>query len=254
MTTSPFTSSNANTIFTHPFLSSSILLIRTEQVVNRALSQVIAIDDLESESSLVGSVFWRIKNLFNEGRDIMTETERLCHISSTLQTLALVAQADSPVRQVCQACLDSLVTVTRRKALVILNHSLSSEQIEDLSKTWGVNSDNNAIITLPPELKTLWANIPPEADDVQVCNHVQPLVNWARSRDIGLLPGDLIIIGEELVATLAVIAGMDKDILAVCATTRRESVEKTMPDGSVQKTNVFRHVRFRQIPIPVLTR
>lgn len=250
MTTSTTTSSNA--IFTHPFLSASVLLDRTEQTINRTLSQVIAIDDLESESSLVGSVFWRIKDLLGEGRDIMTETERLCHIQSTLQTLALVAQADSPVRQVCQACLDSLVTVTRRKALVVLNHPLSPEQIEDLSKTWGVNSD--AIITLLPELKTLWANIPPEADDVQVCMHVQPVIDWARSKDIGLLPGDIIIIGGELVATLAVIAGMDKDILPVCATTRRESVEKTMPDGSVQKTNVFRHVRFRQIPIPIVTR
>lgn len=251
MSTSTTTSFQA-AISTYPFLSASVLLTRTEQVVNRTLSQVIAIDDLESESSLVGSVFWKIKNLLGEGRDIMTETERLCHIGSTLQTLTLVAQADSLVRQVCQACLDSLVTVTRRKALVILNHPLSKEQIEDLSKTWGVNSD--AIITLPPELKQLWANIPPEADDIQVCNHVQPLVNWAGSKDIGLLSGDLIIIGGELVATLAVIAGMDKDILSVCATTRRESVEKTMPDGSVQKTNVFRHVRFRQIPIPVLTR
>lgn len=235
------------------FLSASVLLTRTEHTVNRTLSQVIAIDDLESESSLTSSVFWRIKDLLGEGRDTMTEQERLCHIQSTLQTLALVAQADSPVRQVCQACLDSLVTVTRRKALVILNHPLSPEQIEDLSRTWGVNSDDNAIITLPSELKTLWANIPPEADDVQVFNHVQPISNWARSKDIGLLPGDMIIIGGELVATLAVIAGMDKDILPVCATTRRESVEKTMPDGSVQKTNVFRHVRFRQIPIPTLT-
>lgn len=253
MSTSTTTSSAATSAtFTHPFLSASVLLNRTEQTINRALSQVIAVDDLESESSLAGAIFWRIKDLLNEGRDTMTELEQLYHISSSLQAWVTNARPDSPVRQVCQACLDSLVTVTRRKALVILNHPLSPEQIEDLSKTWGVNSD--AIISLPPELKTLWANIPPEADDVQVCMHVQPIINWARSKDIGLLAGDMIIIGGELVATLAVIAGMDKDILPVCATTRRESVEKTMPDGSVQKTNVFRHVRFRQIPIPILTR
>ena len=243
---------NPSSISTHPFLSASVLLTRTEQVVNRTLSQIVAVDDLESESSLAGAIFWRVKDLLNENRDTMTEQEQLCHISSTLQAWAISAMPDSTVHQVCQACLDSLVTVTRRKALVILNHPLSTEQIEDLSKTWGVNSD--AIITLPQELKQLWANIPPEADDVQVCMHVQPLVNWARSRDIGLLPSDMIIIGGELVATLAVIAGMDKNILPVCATTRRESVEKTMPDGSVQKTNVFRHVRFRQIPMPILTR
>ena len=236
----------------HPFLSASVLLDRTEQTINRTLSQVIAIDDLESESSLAGSVFWRIKDLLDEGRDTMTEQERLCHIRSTLQAWANGAMPDSVVYQVAQACLDSLVTVTRRKALVILNHPLSPEQIEDLSRAWGVGSD--AIISLPPELKQLWANIPPEADDVQVCMHVQPIINWARSKDIGLLPGDLIIIGGELVATLAVMTGMDNDILAVCATTRRESAEKTMPDGSIQKTNVFRHVRFRQIPIPVSTR
>lgn len=245
------TSSSSSSISTHPFLSASVLLDRTEQVINKTLSQVIAIDDLESESSLTGSVFWRIKDLQGEGRDTMTESERLCHIHSSLQAWATKTESDSAVHQVCQACLDSLVTVTRRKALVILNHPLSAEQIEDLDKAWGVSPD--AIITLPPELKTLWANVPPEADDIQVCAHVQPVINWARSKDIGLLPGDIIIIGGELVATLAVIAGMDKDILFMCATTRRESVEKTMPDGSVQKTNVFRHVRFRQIPIPVLT-
>lgn len=241
---SPFTSSSSD-VFT-----SSVLLTRTEQIVNRTLSQVIAIDDLESESSLAGAIFWRVKDLLNENRDTMTEQERLCHIRSTLQAWATSAMPDSIAHQVCQACLDSLVTVTRRKALVILNHPLSTEQIEDLSRSWGVNSD--AIITFPPELKQLWANISPEADDVQVFSYVQPIINWARSKDIGLLPGDIIIIGGELVATLAVIADMDKDILPVCATTRRESVEKTMPDGSVQKTNVFRHVRFRQIPIPVL--
>lgn len=250
MSTSTLTSSDA--ISSHSFFSASVLLTRTEQVINRALSQVIAVDDLESESSLAGAIFWRIKDLLDEGRDTMTEQERLCHIQSTLQDWAAKATPDSPVHQVCQACLDSLVTVTRRKALVVLNHPLSKEQIEDLDKAWGVKED--AIITLPQDLKSLWANIPPEADDVQVCLHVQLIINWARGKDIGLLPGDMIIIGGELVATLAVIAGMDKDILSVCATTRRESVEKTMPDGSVQKTNVFRHVRFRQIPIPVLTR
>lgn len=249
---SPSTSFNTTTISTHPFLSASVLLDRTERTINRTLSQVIAVDDLESESSLAGAIFWRIKDLLDEGRDNMTEQERLCHINSTLQTWATNAKPDSVVYQVAQACLDSLVTVTRRKALVILNHSLSPEQIEDLLSTWGVGND--AIVSLPSKLKILWANIPPEADDVQVCMYVQPVINWARSRDIGLLPGDLIIIGGELVATLAVMAGMDKDILSVCATTRRESVEKTMPNGSVQKTNVFRHVRFRQIPIPVLTR
>lgn len=249
MSTSTLTSSN---IFAHSLLSTSVLLTRTEQVINRTLSQIVAVDDLESESSLAGSVFWRIKDLLGEGRDTMTELERLYHIQSTLRAWIDGAMPDSIAHQVCQACFDSLVTVTRRKALVILNHPLSPEQIEDLSKTWGVNSD--AVTVLPPELKTLWANIPPEADDVQVCAHVQPVINWARSKDIGLLPGDLIIIGGELVALLAVIAGMDKDILPVCATTRRESVEKTMPDGSVQKTNVFRHVRFRQIPIPIVTR
>lgn len=253
MSTSTSTTTSSNAISaTHPFLSASVLVSRTEQTINRTLSQVVAVDDLESESSLAGAIFWRVKNLLNEGRDTMTEQERLCHIQSTLQAWANGAMPDSIAHRVCQACLDGLVTVTRRKALVVLNHPLSQEQIEDMSSTWGVNSD--AIIILPPELKNLWANIPPEADDIQVCMHVQPLVNWARSRDIGLLPGDMIIIGGELIATLAVIAGMDKDILPVCATTRRESVEKTMPDGSVQKTNVFRHVRFRQIPIPVSTR
>lgn len=243
MTTSTTTSS----------FSSSVLLDRAEKAINRALSQIVALDDLESESSLAGAAFWQIKNLLDEGKDNMAESDRFCHIYSTLQLWAERFKPENPVHQIFQALrLDALQTVTRRKALVVLNHPLSSEQIEDLDRTWGVKSD--AIITLPPELKQLWANIPPEADDIQVFNHVQPISNWARSRDIGLLPGDMVIIGGELVATLAVIAGMDKDILSVCATTRRESVEKTMPDGSVQKTNVFRHVRFRQIPLPVLTR
>ncbi len=221
MSQSTVTSSTvtSSTVTTHLFLSASVLLTRTEQTISRALSRVIAIDDLESESSLTSSAFWRVKDLLDEGRDTMTEQERLCYISSTLQAWAINAKPDSVVYQIVQACLDSLVTVTRRKALVILNHQLSQEQVEDLNKYWGVSSD--AITSLPSELKTLWANIPPEADDVQVCNHVQPIINWARSRDIGLLPGDMVIIGGELVATLAVIAGMDKDILSVCASRKQ---------------------------------
>ena len=76
MSPSPFTSFKA-AISTNPFLSASVLLTRTEQIVNRTLSQVIAVDDLESESSLAGSIFWRIKDLLDEGRDDMTEQERL---------------------------------------------------------------------------------------------------------------------------------------------------------------------------------
>lgn len=59
-------------------------------------------------------------------------------------------------------------------------------------------------------------------------------------------PKYVLLAGEPSLTFALVQMCKEANITALCATTKRESIETTQPDGSVVKTNVFRHVRFRE--------
>ena len=128
------------------------------------------------------------------------------------------------------------------KVFVVLNHLLGDEQMVDLRETYGVGE----VVYLPPELKTIWGNIPPSYNEAEIyANVVNPILQWIENLTI---PGDLVVVQGETCATYALAKHLNKKgIRCLAACSRRETEEHAMPDGSVQKTSTFRHVRFRYI-------
>ena len=124
-----------------------------------------------------------------------------------------------------------------RKALILLSHTLTSPQVEELEEKWKVA----AIKILPESLQVTWSKIPPHLD--AVAPHLEPVLSWMEeeggSGDVAVIQGDF---GA---AYLAVKKALSLGITPLYATTRREVKEVSLPDGSVAQDRVFKHVRFR---------
>jgi len=130
----------------------------------------------------------------------------------------------------------------------IMNHSLSNDQIPALFSELGAQAGWQ--LADEPELARRWANIDPAVDlDNQLLEDIQSWLLSSKRHDPAQ-PGDVIIIAGEPVHSFALVSWCIKQgFVPVAATTRRESVEKTLPDGSVTKTNIFRHVKWRKYVI-----
>ena len=132
------------------------------------------------------------------------------------------------------------------KAFIILNHKPNQEQLEDL-KRMGVEE----IVRLPEELKKIWADIDPAAEDV--IDQIRPILSWLEGEiKKAKKAGEEAVVwvqGEPTATEAVVLFSVAIGAKPIMATSRRESVETTAPDGSVVKTSVFRHVRFREYPV-----
>ncbi len=132
------------------------------------------------------------------------------------------------------------------KAFIILNHKPNQEQLEDL-KRMGVEE----IVRLPEELKKIWADIDPAAEDV--IGQIRPILSWLEGEiKKAKKAGEEAVVwvqGEPAATEAVVLFSVALGAKPIMATSRRESVETPAPDGSVTKTSVFRHVRFREYPI-----
>ena len=149
----------------------------------------------------------------------------------------------------------------------ITNHGLTADQIADAKNRFGVEE----FFELPSELKARWAAVPTvaEVEELQAStnpgNFVDPVealcwdvAKWVAgvtktpsARVVALIQGDLgaVIRTAQMLKNGHFFSNVaDKlDIEFVYATTRRESVETVQQDGSVVKTNVFKHAGFRNI-------
>lgn len=126
--------------------------------------------------------------------------------------------------------------------LNITNHNLTSEQLHDLNNLFG----NVSVQEMPSELKSLWSNINPYWDrDAVQKNVIIPILEWAggikNSHDAVVA----IVQGESVATCITVNELKLNGITPLAATTQRVSAEITKEDGTVQKTNIFKHVRFR---------
>ena len=106
-------------------------------------------------------------------------------------------------------------------------------------------SDQGEWITLPPELKTVWGSIPPHAEAEEVATYIKALINW-----LDAIQPNVVWCQGELTATAVVWEWCRLNgARAVVATTMRDTIETTEPDGSVVKKAVFKHCRFREVPL-----
>jgi hypothetical protein len=123
------------------------------------------------------------------------------------------------------------------KMFVLTNHELTEEQKNDAINTFGVNE----FIHAPERVLATWGYIPPHYDEVK--EYLRTVFKWLESAEPN---DDIVLVQGESVSTYQVVDTMRKlKIRCIAATTERVTEEVTMPDGSVQKKSVFKHVRFR---------
>ena len=124
------------------------------------------------------------------------------------------------------------------KAFVILSHSLTDKQVEDLR-----NMGYADIREMDSELKKVWSSIPPEYEGAMLIDHLQPILNWVTEQ---ANHGDIVIIQGEPASTCYLVR-LFKQLGLRCyaATTKRMVKEKVMDNGEVVKVSVFEHVKFR---------
>ena len=123
-----------------------------------------------------------------------------------------------------------------KKLFLLFSHTLTTEQIVDAKKTFGVEE----FVELSLELQTLWSNVPSELDEVS--DYLEPLKVYLEEQSSA---DDVVLIQGDFGATYHMVNVVKSlGLKAVHATTKRDVVDKTI-DDKVVKTSVFKHVRFR---------
>jgi hypothetical protein len=122
--------------------------------------------------------------------------------------------------------------------LLLFNHHLTLQQEEDAHKSLHVEQ----IVSPPQDVLRLWGQIPPELP--QLSDYLKPVLRWLK--DVAQ-PEDFILIQGDFGACFYMVqAAFGLNLIPICATTRREADEKTMPDGSIQVIHQFKHVLYRR--------
>ena len=121
---------------------------------------------------------------------------------------------------------------------LIFNHDITPVQESDARDSLGVQQ----IINMPPDLKALWRQIPP--DLTEISGYLEPIKNWlagqARKNDYVLIQGDF---GA---CFIMVNFAFEIGLIPIYSTTEREAVEEHKEDGAVNLVHQFRHRIFRK--------
>lgn len=124
------------------------------------------------------------------------------------------------------------------RLVLLFNHSLTALQAADAKETLGVSG----FVEPPESIKAIWADIP--ASPAEIRPFLQPVFDWL---DGASEPGDHVLVQGDFGAVFLVVRhALETGRVPVYSTTRREAAEEANPDGSVQLTHRFRHVRFRE--------
>lgn len=123
------------------------------------------------------------------------------------------------------------------RLFLIFNHKLTNDQIKSARDQ--LNIDN--FIYLPDELQKIWNTINPEG--ILEMENLKMITDWMKSETV---KSDYILIQGDFGATFYLVDFCFKnDLVPIYATTIREVIEKTEDNGTVKKTNVFKHINFR---------
>ncbi|MCC7429520.1 hypothetical protein IT568_01635 [bacterium] len=118
--------------------------------------------------------------------------------------------------------------------LLLFSHKLTQEQITDTEKM------QVSLIYLPEDLQKAWSNFSPESEKVDVEIFEEWLLKNSQKGDFVLVQGDFGAVYK--LVNFCFLSGL----IPVYATTKRETTEKEIPGGKMEKISVFRHVRFRK--------
>lgn len=124
---------------------------------------------------------------------------------------------------------------------LIFNHKITRLQENDARRSLGVER----IVDLPLDLKEIWCNMPPEL--VEISEHLESVKQWlaskAKANDFVLIQGDF---GA---CFLMVNFALERGLVPVYSTTKREATEEYGEDGSIRMTHRFEHRMFRRYEI-----
>lgn len=124
------------------------------------------------------------------------------------------------------------------KFFSIMNHTLTSEQLSDMEKTFGITS----FVGMPEDVAAIWADIPPDAETL--ASILLPVKAWLEAK---AAEGDIVLIQGDFGAVHDMVNfSFSKKLVPVYATTQRDVVETMKEDGSIEVKRVFRHKRFRK--------
>ncbi|RJX26930.1 MAG: hypothetical protein C4531_14965 [Desulfurivibrio sp.] len=130
-------------------------------------------------------------------------------------------------------------TISEKSSLLLLfNHRLTAVQEADARASLGVDR----IIAPPGPIQDLWSQVPPEIEDL--ARYLSPVLAWLASMG---RPGDFVLVQGDFGATcLAVREAHRLGLVPVYSTTSRQAEEEHLPDGRVEVSHVFAHVRYRR--------
>jgi NAD(P)H-flavin reductase len=121
------------------------------------------------------------------------------------------------------------------KIYILLNHVPTEEQIKDLGQKGFIE-----IVEPTDQIKKIWANIDPYLNEMDRNKLVSVIVDEILEKQINAVW----IQGENGMIFSIVSKLLSYGIDCYYATSKREVNETKMPDGSIQKTSIFRHVQF----------
>ncbi len=125
-----------------------------------------------------------------------------------------------------------------KQLLLLFNHTLTAAQQRDARASLAID----CLVAMPPAVSVIWGQVP--SDTPAISAHLQPVRRWLRQQ---ANPGDYVLIqGDFGACFLMVNFVLERGLIPVYATTRREAVESHQSDGSVKTMHHFRHQRFRK--------
>lgn len=108
-----------------------------------------------------------------------------------------------------------------QKLFFIANHSAPAELVEQFE-----------VISLTAEQKVLWANIP----KTSVNAHIAPILATVKS--VVDEDGIVVTVGEPRACFIVATTAGEGNVFSTYSV--RQSVDKQMPDGTVEKTSIFK--------------
>ena len=121
---------------------------------------------------------------------------------------------------------------------LIFNHEITPVQESDARRSLGVEQ----IIDLPPDLKELWRQVPP--DLTEISSYLKSVKSWLKSNaaknDYVLIQGDF---GACYIMTKL---AFEIGLIPIYSTTEREATEEYKSDGTVKLVHQFKHQAFRK--------
>ncbi len=121
---------------------------------------------------------------------------------------------------------------------LIFNHDITPVQESDAYSSFGVQQ----IINMPPDLKDLWRQIPPDLPKISA--YLNPVKDWlagqAKKNDYVLIQGDF---GA---CFIMVNFAFEINLIPIYSTTEREAVEEHKEDGTINLSHQFKHRIFRK--------